>query len=180
MYNPQKKKNRHVKFHCFKRKENSVELEKIFVQTSSQSIRASLGSHLPRAKAPSVLSLIGLEPRVCRIEKCVRIWKNVRQTANKMFAFLPSTVSYLLKEVVQSLTECNRPVGVENRTMIADQQMSASSHWNQHYAFNARLHNHASISSSGELRWGGWCTDRLNNNQFLQVTNSSRIVFLYL
>ena len=102
------------------------------------------------------------------------------KTPIKMFALLPSTVSFLLKEIVQSITDCNRPVGVENRTTITDQQMSASSHWNQHYAFNARLNNHASISSSGELRWGGWCTDRLNKNQFLQVTKGRRIAFLYL
>jgi len=65
--------------------------------------------------------------------------------------------------------DCSRPVGVENRTQITDQQMSASSHWDQHYASNARLHNHVSISSSGELRWGGWCTDRMNKKQFLQI-----------
>ena len=97
-----------------------------------------------------------------------------------MFVLRTSTVSFLLKEIVQSITDCNRPVGVENRTTITDQQMSASSHWNQHYAFNARLYNHASISSSDELRWGGWCTDRLNKNQFLQVTIGRRNVFLYL
>lgn len=64
-----------LSFTVLRGKENSVELEKIFVQTSSQSIRASLqlGSHLPRAKVPPVLSLMGLEPRMCRIEKCVRI-----------------------------------------------------------------------------------------------------------
>jgi len=60
-------------------------------------------------------------------------------------------------------------VGVENRTIITDQQISASSHWNQHYAFNARLHNHISMTTSGELRWGGWCTDRMDKKQFLQI-----------
>ena len=97
-----------------------------------------------------------------------------------MSALPLSAVSFLLKATLQSITDCDRPVGVENRTLITDQQMSASSHWNQHYAFNARLNNHISISSSGALRWGGWCTDRLNKNQFLQVTNGSRNVVLYL
>ncbi|KAL9950767.1 hypothetical protein ACROYT_G043325 [Oculina patagonica] len=68
----------------------------------------------------------------------------------------------------QPSEDCNTPVGVETRK-ITDQQMSASSHWNQHYASNARLNNQASMGPSGDTIWGGWCTDKLNKNQYLQV-----------
>ncbi|KAL9951746.1 hypothetical protein ACROYT_G044470 [Oculina patagonica] len=47
--------------------------------------------------------------------------------------------------------------------------MSASSHWNQHYAFNGRLYNQASVSNSGEVFWGAWCSNKLNKKQFLQI-----------
>ena len=70
--------------------------------------------------------------------------------------------------------DCNTPVGVEDRK-ISDQQISASSHWNQHYGFNGRLNNEARDDGSGGLTWGGWCTDQLDKNQYLQVSESENV-----
>ena len=64
-------------------------------------------------------------------------------------------------------------MGVEDRK-ISDQQISASSHWNQHYGFNGRLNNEASADGSSGLTWGGWCTDQLDKNQYLQVSVSEK------
>jgi len=69
--------------------------------------------------------------------------------------------------------DCNTPVGVESRK-ISDQQISASSHWNQHYGSNGRLNNKVGVDSSGNLTWGGWCTDKLDKNQYLQVSVSEK------
>ena len=69
--------------------------------------------------------------------------------------------------------DCNTPVGVEDRK-VSDQQISASSHWNEHYGFNGRLNNKASSDGSGDLTWGGWCTDQLDKNQYLQVSVSEK------
>ena len=63
-------------------------------------------------------------------------------------------------------TDCNTPVGVEDRR-ITDEQMTASSQ-DDHSASNARLHNKRSISSSSF--WGAWCTDKKDIHQYLQVT----------
>lgn len=68
--------------------------------------------------------------------------------------------------------DCSTPVGVEGGK-ISDQQMSASSHWNQHYGSNGRLNNQARDDGSG-LTWGGWCTDQLDKNQYLQVSVSKK------
>ncbi|KAJ7358754.1 hypothetical protein OS493_021530 [Desmophyllum pertusum] len=71
----------------------------------------------------------------------------------------------------QPSEDCNTAVGVEDRK-ITDQQITASSHWNQHHASNARLNNKLrswSNSSGVGIIWGGWCTDKLDKNQYLQV-----------
>lgn len=67
----------------------------------------------------------------------------------------------------QPSEDCKTPVGLEDRR-ITNQQMSASSHWNNHYAFNARLNNKAE-NHGGQFNWGGWCTDKEDKNQYLQV-----------
>lgn len=69
--------------------------------------------------------------------------------------------------------DCDTPVGVEGRK-ISDQQMTASSHWNQHYGSNGRLNNEARADGLGGLTWGGWCTDQLDKNQYLQVSMSEK------
>lgn len=63
--------------------------------------------------------------------------------------------------------DCKTPVGLEDRR-ITNRQISASSHWNNHYAFNARLNNKAG-KHDGQYNWGGWCTDQEDKNQYLQV-----------
>lgn len=68
----------------------------------------------------------------------------------------------------QPSEDCTKSVGVEDGR-ITDQQMTASSHFNEHYASNARLNNKASTDKNGNERWGGWCTDADDKNQYLQV-----------
>ena len=75
--------------------------------------------------------------------------------------------------------DCNTPVGVEGRK-ISDKQLSASSHWNEHYGSNGRLNNQASDGGPGLTRWGGWCTDQLDKNQYLQVSLSAKRRYLVL
>ena len=66
------------------------------------------------------------------------------------------------------MTDCKKPVGVEDRT-ITNQQMTASSSYELFDASNGRLNNKRRIDSTGKLIWGGWCTDKLDLHQFLQV-----------
>ena len=66
------------------------------------------------------------------------------------------------------MTDCKKPVGVEDGT-ITNQQMTASSSYEQIDASNGRLNNKRGIDSTGKLVWGGWCTDKLDLHQFLQV-----------
>lgn len=66
------------------------------------------------------------------------------------------------------MTDCKKPVGVEDGT-ITNQQMTASSSYEQIDAFNGRLNNKLRKDSKGKLVWGGWCTDKLDLHQFLQV-----------
>lgn len=58
------------------------------------------------------------------------------------------------------MTDCKKPVGVEDGT-ITNQQMTASSSHEQFDAFNGRLNN--------KLGWGGWCPVKSDLHQFLQV-----------
>ena len=69
--------------------------------------------------------------------------------------------------------DCNTPVGVEDRK-ISDPQISSSSHWGEHYGFNGRLNNLAGADGSGRPTRGGWCTDQLDKNQYLQVSVSEK------
>ena len=49
--------------------------------------------------------------------------------------------------------------------------MTASSQRDGHNASNARLNKELlSKSSSGKYIWGGWCTDKMDIHQYLQVT----------
>ena len=66
------------------------------------------------------------------------------------------------------MTDCKKPVGVEDGT-ITNQQMTASSLYEQFDASNGRLNNKRRIDSTGKLVWDGWCTDKLDLHQFLQV-----------
>lgn len=69
---------------------------------------------------------------------------------------------------VVCLVDCETPVGLEDGR-INDNQISASSHWNEHVASNARLNNKMHIKSNGQVVWGGWCTDKKNPHQYLEV-----------
>lgn len=66
------------------------------------------------------------------------------------------------------MTDCNTPVGVEDGR-ITNQQMMASSRFNEHYAYCGRLNNQVGPDEKGKLHWGGWCTDKSDKNQYLQV-----------
>lgn len=65
------------------------------------------------------------------------------------------------------MIDCKTPVGVEDRR-ITDQQITASSHFNEHYAFNGRLNNKFREGSNDSYSWGGWCTND-DKTQYLQV-----------
>ncbi|XP_048581791.1 uncharacterized protein LOC5519041 isoform X1 [Nematostella vectensis] len=67
----------------------------------------------------------------------------------------------------EPIEDCETPVGMENR-VIPDDHVTASSHWNNHEASNARLKNEAGFLN-GTFRWGGWCTDNLDKHQYIQV-----------
>ena len=66
------------------------------------------------------------------------------------------------------MIDCKTPVGVEDRR-ITDKQITASSHFNEHYASNGRLNNDVSTNSNGSVIWGGWCTDSNDKTPYLQV-----------
>lgn len=68
----------------------------------------------------------------------------------------------------QPSEDCKTPVGVEDGR-IKDQQITASSHFNEHYAFNGRLHNIFRKNSNGSYSWGGWCTDPNEKTPYLQI-----------
>lgn len=68
----------------------------------------------------------------------------------------------------QPSEDCKTPVGVENGR-ITDQQITASSHFNEHYAFNGRLNNKFRKYSNGSYSWGGWCTDPNEKTPYLQI-----------
>ncbi|KAK3727870.1 hypothetical protein QZH41_010595 [Actinostola sp. cb2023] len=63
--------------------------------------------------------------------------------------------------------DCLTAVGLEDRR-IPDNQLSASSHWNDHVASNARLNNKFKTVDLKPV-WGGWCTDKKNKHQYLQI-----------
>ena len=67
-------------------------------------------------------------------------------------------------------------MGVEDRK-ITDKQITASSHFNEHNAYNARLNNKARTDKNDTWRWGGWCTDADDKNQYLQVNSFKRNSF---
>ena len=58
--------------------------------------------------------------------------------------------------------------------------MLASFYWNKHYASNTRLNNQACLSSSGEVFWGAWCTDKQDKKQFLQVKTIIMIIIMII
>ena len=66
------------------------------------------------------------------------------------------------------MIDCKTPVGLEDRR-ITDQRITASSHFNEHYAFNGRLNNKFHKYSNGSFSWGGWCTDPNDKTPYLQV-----------
>ena len=76
------------------------------------------------------------------------------------------------------MTDCKMPVGVEDGT-ITNQQMTASSSYGHYDASNGRLNNKPSRDSTGKLVWGGWCTDKLDSHQFLQVIVVKIILYLF-
>lgn len=76
------------------------------------------------------------------------------------------------------MTDCKMPVGVEDGT-ITNQQMTASSSYGPYDASNGRLFNKPSRDSTGKLVWGGWCTDKLDLHQFLQVIMVKIILYLF-
>lgn len=63
--------------------------------------------------------------------------------------------------------DCNAPVGVEDGR-IKDHQITASSYVNNQVASRSRLHSVFS-RVNGTPVWGGWCTDKLDKSQYLQV-----------
>ena len=73
------------------------------------------------------------------------------------------------------VTDCDTPVGMEDGR-IKDSQITASSHWNEHLAHNARLNNEAK-KVHGRTSWGAWCSDKTDKQrdpqQYLQVRQTS-------
>ncbi|XP_031559855.1 adhesion G protein-coupled receptor L3-like isoform X2 [Actinia tenebrosa] len=69
----------------------------------------------------------------------------------------------------EPIEDCDTPVGLEDGR-IENNQISASSHWNEHVASNARLNNRMHTdNNTGKVVWGGWCTDKKNIHQYLEV-----------
>jgi len=59
------------------------------------------------------------------------------------------------------------PVGLEDGR-IKDNQITASSHWDNHEASGARLNNKYKYVNN-KISWGAWCTDVKDTHQYLSV-----------
>lgn len=104
---------------------------------------------------------------------------NVRQLRTTTIVILICLIFIdLINSFTFEMTDCKTPVGVEHGT-ITNQQMTSTSSYAQYDASNGRLHNKLSIHSTGKLVWGGWCTDKLDLHQFLQVIVARIILHLF-
>ncbi|XP_032219737.2 neuropilin-2 isoform X2 [Nematostella vectensis] len=71
------------------------------------------------------------------------------------------------EEEAAGFTECNIAVGMEDGR-IPSAQITASSFTGDHVAHSGRL-NQLTKSNNGSVTWGAWCTDLLDDKQYLQV-----------
>ena len=68
--------------------------------------------------------------------------------------------------------DCESKAGMQDRT-IPNSQITASSHWNEHFPFEARLHNQFRYNATSKTaHWGGWCAKKEDKRKFLQVSCS--------